>query len=226
MLKKLQFLCFLLIFLFFFSESNAKSFFSKLSDFNQKNVNSLQEVFNNFYTVEKNKLYRSKQLDASTLKFYIKKFGIKTVVNLRGENKNRRWWQREYQATRDLNINFFNIPMSAMWMTSREHLKKLFDIYDDQSLYPILIHCQGGADRTGEAAALWVLEKQGKSKKEALNQLSIKFGHRKYKNSAKDFLIEIWQGRQWAFYEYDPRDYPDCCHKSAFDIETKKLILI
>ncbi|MFA5074835.1 MAG: tyrosine-protein phosphatase [Candidatus Babeliales bacterium] len=225
MLKILRFFSIFLIFSILFAESNAKSLFSKLSDFNKKNVNSLKEVFDNFYVVEKNKLYRSKQLDAKTLKFYINKFGIKTVVNLRGENKNRRWWQREYQVTQDLGINFFNIPMSAMWLTSKENLIQLLNIYDNQNLYPILVHCQGGADRTGEAAALYVLEKQCKGKKEALNQLSIKFGHRRHKNSAKDFLIEIWRGRKWLMEEYDPRDYPEFCHQSVFDRDSRALIL-
>ena len=70
---------------------------------------------------------------------------------------------------------------------------------------PILIHCQWGANRTGEAAAIWKIYKQGESKEKALDQLSIKYGHIKSKNSAKDFFISIWQGRKWLEKQYDPK---------------------
>jgi protein tyrosine/serine phosphatase len=70
-----------------------------------------------------------------------------------------------------------------------------------------LVHCAGGADRTGEASALWVLEIQKKSKKIAKQQLSLKYGHRVYKNSAKDFLIDIWGGKEWLLTVYNPDNY-------------------
>jgi undecaprenyl-diphosphatase len=100
--------------------------------------------------------------------------------------------------------------MSAVVLSSKEDLQTLLEIYDTAPR-PILVHCLGGADRTGEASALWVLEVQKKSKAEALKQLAITYGHRKYVNSAKDFLIQIWGGREWLATTYRPDDYPWFC---------------
>ncbi len=90
-------------------------------------------------------------------------------------------------------------------MSSQEELLILLALYDSTAT-PILIHCLGGADRTGEASALWVIEKQKMSKSKGKKQLSIKYGHRKFVNSAKDYLIEIWQGREWLMKSYNPKN--------------------
>ena len=93
--------------------------------------------------------------------------------------------------------------MSANSIPSKENLLKLLSLYYEAPR-PILIHCQGGADRTGEAAALWVLTQMGQSKHEALKQLALKYGHQESKKPAKAHFIRMWQGRDWAFNEYDP----------------------
>ena len=98
--------------------------------------------------------------------------------------------------------------MRARKLPKKEQIIQLLNIYD-KAPKPILIHCQWGANRTGEAAALWKIYKQGESKEKALDQLSLKYGHIKSKNSAKDFFISIWQGRKWLEKQYDPKNYPE-----------------
>lgn len=184
-------------------------FFNELSKFNKKNKQQVSESFDNFHVVEEGKFYRSQQLSAEVLEKYIKRFGIKTVISLRGDDDTE-WWQKERFAAEHNGALFFSLGMSAIYLTSKSDLTKLLTIYQEAPR-PILVHCIGGADRTGEASALWVLDQQKKDKSEARQQLSIKYGHRKYKNSAKDFLIELWQGRDWAFNVYDHRQYPAIC---------------
>jgi protein tyrosine/serine phosphatase len=174
---------------------------------NSPHWQKFRQTFDNFAVVEPGKLYRSKQLDAKRFDFYIKKYGIKTIVNLRGENPNKKWWQQEKMVTQKNNIKFYNIPMNANKLPKKENVIKLLDIYD-KAPTPILIHCQAGANRTGEAAALWKLYKQKESKQKALEQLNIKYGHLKSRNNAKDFFISIWQGRDWLEKHYDPKKYP------------------
>ena len=120
----------------------------------------------NFYEVEKNTFYRSKQLSDKKLKFYIKKFNIKTIINLRGNNKNAKWWQREKKVTIQKRIHFYNIPMSAKYLPCRPNLLYLLHIYQNAPR-PILIHCLGGADRTGEASAIWLMDQQKKTKRKS-----------------------------------------------------------
>lgn len=192
-----------------FSTHLTAGLLTKLASFNKKNRAKITEFFDNFHIVEEGKLYRTQQLKPNVLKKYLKRYHIKTVITLRGKSakKNQAWWDAEESIVRELGATFIMLPMSATRLSSKEEITALLQAFDTAEL-PILIHCIGGADRTGEAAALWVLECQKESKQKALDQLSIKYGHRKYKNSAKDFLIEIWQGREWLKNNYNPTNYP------------------
>lgn len=163
------------------------------------------KICENFHRVEAGKFYRSAQLSSKRLKKYVLKHGIKTVINLRGEHPEAEWWRAEKKICEHLGVQFFSLPFSAVTLSSKENLIKLLDIYDTAP-YPILVHCFGGADRTGEAAALWCLEKMGQNNKEASHQLAFFYGHIKW--PAKDFLIKIWSGRSWLKNEYDPTKYP------------------
>jgi protein tyrosine phosphatase (PTP) superfamily phosphohydrolase (DUF442 family) len=159
-----------------------------------------------FYEVTPNKFYRSAQMPPDVLKKYIQVYGIKTIVNLRGKNETATWWLQEKAAVEECGVAFFNIAMSAKTIPSKENLNNLLNIYASAQL-PILVHCLGGADRTGEASALWLLYHEGASKDEALNQLSLKYLHFPILYPAKKFFIEIWQGQDWAQNVYNPDDY-------------------
>lgn len=187
----------------------AAGIFDNLSAFNAANRNVVRNQMQNFFEVDPGQFYRSQQLTPVVLKSYLEQYHIKTLINLRGENETR-WYYQEEEVARGSGVIFYSISMSAVVLSSKEDLETLLKIYDTAPR-PILVHCWGGADRTGEAAALWVLEIQKKSREEALKQLSITYGHRKYVNSAKDFLIQIWGGREWLATNYRPADYPWFC---------------
>jgi protein tyrosine/serine phosphatase len=156
-------------------------------------INSFKKLWDNFHTVERGVFYRSGQLKPNHLAKYIKKHGIKTVINLRGENQSCKWWKAEKCVTANLGVKFYNLRFCAQILESKNNLKKLLYLYK-KAPRPILVHCLGGADRTGEAAALWVLEQQHKNKKAALKQLSIRYGYCRFKHPDKYFLVKHWCG--------------------------------
>jgi len=160
--------------------------------------------FDNFSVVQTGALYRSAQLSAHRLNDYIQNYGIKTIINLRGKHPEQRWWQKEQAVAKRNNVNLLNIPTSAKTMTSKKNICAILDAFD-HAPRPILVHCQAGIDRTGEVAALWVLDQQKKSKTEARKQLSLWHGH--IRHPKKDLLIKIWRGREWFYHEYDPQRY-------------------
>lgn len=190
-----------LIFTFIFSNLHAQQ-----TQFKEIRFKFFKNLINNFSTVERGKLYRSRQPPPKMLVYYIKKYGIRTIINLRGANT-QTWYRTEAEIAKRMNVRLYNLKMSAKVLPSKENLLKLLKIYEAAEK-PILIHCKSGADRTGEAAALWNLEQQHQSKQKAMKQLSINFLHFKNKYPAKDFLIKIWQGRQWLEKEYNPSNYP------------------
>jgi protein tyrosine phosphatase (PTP) superfamily phosphohydrolase (DUF442 family) len=178
--------------------------------FYQKSINipikKVCYLVDNFHTVERGALYRSRQLGPKKLTQYVKKYGIRTIVNLRGRNEFSSWWKKELSMADSLGVMFFNISMNSRVLTSKEDLIKLFTLYENAPK-PILIHCFGGADRTGEAAALWVLDQQNKSKHKACKQFSMWFGYFKSRRPAKKFLIKLWKGRSWLENSYKPENY-------------------
>ncbi|KKQ33335.1 MAG: hypothetical protein US49_C0001G0015 [candidate division TM6 bacterium GW2011_GWF2_37_49] len=156
-------------------------------------ISGLKKILDNFHSVEPGICYRSAQLRPKTLARYIKKYGIKSVINLRGENAHSDWWKAEKMVSEELGVTYYNLPFCAKKLEKKHDLKALLHIYKIAPR-PILIHCLSGADRTGEAAALWVLEQQGKSKKEALKQLSLYYRYFRLKRPKKFFLIKHWSG--------------------------------
>jgi len=140
-------------------------------------------------------LYRSAQLSPKRFKNLILRKKIKTVINFRGANK------EEEDICSALKIKYISIPMSSGQLPNPKNLAKLVDSFR-LGERPIYIHCLGGADRTGEAAAIYKLM-EGKSKKEALRQLTPYYLHFPFVKPAKRFFIEIlWQGESWAKNKY------------------------
>jgi protein tyrosine/serine phosphatase len=84
---------------------------------------------------------------------------------------------------------------------------------------PALVHCKSGADRAGLAAGLFVLL-QGGTTKEALRQLSLRFGHIKQsKTGILDAFFLTYareaEGRK-DFLDWVREDYDENALRAAF----------
>jgi len=155
----------------------------------------------NFHTITPGEAYRSAQLDRDELEYFIKKYNIRSIVNLRGENLNKPWYREEAQVSAELNVAHYNISLAASRELDDNDIKELMNIFKSAPR-PVLIHCQAGADRSGLVAAMWrvVVDKEPKS--EAEKQLSILFGHIPIgKTSAMDRSFEKWNPQASAVIE-------------------------
>lgn len=158
----------------------------------------------NFYEIDTGKYFRSAQPSGSDIEEMAHRYGIKSVINLRGENPSEGWYQDEKAMVDNLGLNFVNISMSPSEIPHRKNLLQLLEALESLPR-PILVHCQAGADRTGEASAIYQMIYMGKTKSEALSMLSMKYGHISFAKPAKDYFIkEVWQGRDWAYSDYKP----------------------
>ncbi len=157
----------------------------------------------NFHVVADGRAYRSAQPTADSLASAIEQLGLRTVVNLRGENPDEAWWQQEQQVCESYGVTLVNIRMSAQSLPSREMLLLLYDTFVSAE-YPILIHCRSGADRTGAAAAIWRMM-QGESREAAMGELSPAYFHFALTTPAPDKLVSLFQpDRDWILNEYNP----------------------
>ena len=86
--------------------------------------------------------------------------GFRSLINLRGENADFRWWTTEKRAAQGLNIVHFDVKLSSRNLPSRSGLAALFEAFSAAER-PLLLKCSGGQDRTGLAAALYLLQLKG-----------------------------------------------------------------
>ncbi len=150
----------------------------------------------NVRVLDSGNFIRSAQLKSEKVEKLIKKHKISTVVSLRGEVEGER------EVVEKAGARYVTISMSSRRFPYPEDLNKLLDIYTDLRNYPIYVHCLGGADRTGEASAIYHMLIMKKDQKEALKQLSIRYLHVAGLKPAKRYFIQEWEGLEWARNKY------------------------
>ncbi len=121
----------------------------------------------NFGVVEEGKIYRCGQLDEESLKEITEKYKIKTILSLRGRPPQ---FERNFATANNLKV--FSFWMSARTAPNDEDLEKCLAILNDPENQPILVHCRGGADRTGLMIALQRVLYEGWNLSDAEAELS------------------------------------------------------
>lgn len=134
------------------------------------------QLKHNFDAVIPGEVYRSAQPSPADLARYKQVYGIKTVVNLRGENRGTPWYDAEVDAATRLDIAHVDFRMSARRELSQQQAAELIAILA-QAEKPLLIHCNWGADRTSLAAALYVAAVDKLGEAAAESQISMRYGH-------------------------------------------------
>lgn len=130
----------------------------------------------NFHRVISGQLYRSAQLSPAELERHVRDHGIKTIINLRGENVNAQWYNAEVATAEQLGVEHIDFGMSSGKVLTPERADQLVAIMK-AAPKPILIHCQSGADRTGLVSVLYSQQVAGVDEDVAERQLSVRYGH-------------------------------------------------
>lgn len=147
---------------------------------------------------------------------FLRPHGFSSLINLRGENADFRWWQTEKRVTDALGIVHFDVKLSSRNLPSRSGLAALFDAFE-AAKPPILLKCSGGQDRTGLAAALYLLQREGAA---ALAKAADQFAFWPYLHRPKayqlwlrqfpDYAAREAQGAplaDWVRNRYDPKAF-------------------
>lgn len=129
----------------------------------------------NLHEVEAGRFYRSAQLDAATLDATLKRYGIRTVLNLRGRHAGDAWYDEEVATTTAHGATHLDYAISARRRLTVPQMRELIAIIE-AAPKPILVHCQQGADRTGLVSALYRLSR-GDDAASAAQELSLRYGH-------------------------------------------------
>ncbi|MGQ9812097.1 MAG: dual specificity protein phosphatase family protein [Dissulfurimicrobium sp.] len=146
----------------------------------------------NFHVITPGEAYRSAQMDRDELEYYITKYGIRSILNLRGENADKPWYVEELDVSRAHNVAHYDISLATSRELNSDDVIKLVEIFKTAPR-PILIHCKSGADRSGLVAAMWKVIVDKEPKAEAAKQLSIIYGHMPIgKATAMDHFFDKW----------------------------------
>jgi protein tyrosine/serine phosphatase len=177
----------------------------------------LRILWTNFATVEPGKLYRSNHPTPGNLAAFTRKVGLKTLINLRGQAKNGSDALSRDTAAR-LGLAFHDMAFESRGAPHRDRILRLAEIFAGMEA-PALIHCKSGADRAGLAAGLFILI-QGGTVKQALRQLSLRFGHiRQSKTGILDAFFLTFQrdgeGRK-PFLDWVREDYREDDLRAAY----------
>jgi protein tyrosine/serine phosphatase len=129
----------------------------------------------NWGVVEAGRLYRSNHPLPWQLRAAARRFGLRTVINLRGERTGCGSDRLGRAAAAELGLVHIDAPFESRGAPHKDRILRLAEIFRTMR-EPALLHCKSGADRTGLAAGLWLLL-QGRPPEEALAQLSLWHGH-------------------------------------------------
>jgi protein tyrosine/serine phosphatase len=78
--------------------------------------------------------------------------GVKTVIDLREEGISE---VLEEKLVKNNGMKFLSVPLNGHKAPTEDEIDKILTVLDDQSNWPIYIHCRRGADRTGTVIACY-----------------------------------------------------------------------
>jgi protein tyrosine phosphatase (PTP) superfamily phosphohydrolase (DUF442 family) len=129
-------------------------------------------IYLNIHCVIPGELYRSGQLPAPVLRWFVQAKGIRTVINLRGTMPYQSWYQHERTAVAAAHAQLFDSTIVDSVQIPDAKNMQLFLQQISGLPKPWLIHCEGGAERTSLAVILILLQKPGVSWAELQTQTS------------------------------------------------------
>ena len=147
----------------------------------------VRSVYNNFYDLGSG-LYRCSNPNPWQIRKYHKQYGIRSIINLRGEHSYGSYAYEE-ETCRALGITLHNVRLYSRKAPTVAEVHAMRDLFATLE-YPALMHCKSGADRAGMGAALYRILHLGHPVEAAMAELDWKYGHFKQaKTGVLDFFL-------------------------------------
>jgi protein tyrosine/serine phosphatase len=125
--------------------------------------------------------------------------GVKTVINLRGDQSFGTRWLEE-RACAHHGVKLVDLKLRSRSAPEREELRAARKVIETVE-FPVLVHCKSGADRAGLMSALMLHLRHGVPIADARKQLALRYGHvRQADTGVLDYVFE----RYLAYNEKSP----------------------
>jgi protein tyrosine phosphatase (PTP) superfamily phosphohydrolase (DUF442 family) len=159
--------------------------------------------------------------------------GVKTVINLRG-GKDHGAWPLCRDACQRYGLDYVDMTLRSREAPDKKTLMELLALFESVKT-PAVMHCKSGADRTGLAAALYLLSQPDMDLKKARRHLSLRYGHlRSAKTGILDAFLEAYalEGhanglklKDWIEHHYDQESLQKSFRPSLFaNVLTDRLL--
>jgi tyrosine-protein phosphatase SIW14 len=99
----------------------------------------------------------------------LKILGITTIVDLRGEDREKIAWERK--RAESLGMRFVNIPVSGWSPPTDEQVVQFLSLFRGDPGKKIFVHCRFGDDRTGVFTAVYRMAIEKWSAEQAMNEM-------------------------------------------------------
>lgn len=122
----------------------------------------------------------------------LKKLGISTVVDLRGEGPGKIAWER--RQTEALGMRFLQIPVSGWSPPTDEQVAEFLSLFRENQQQKIFVHCRFGHDRTGVFVAVYRMAIEKWSPEQAMREMYF-FGFNGFWHPAMKSFIKNFPAR-------------------------------
>jgi hypothetical protein len=125
-----------------------------------RSIRTVTDLLYNFHWVVPGEAARAMQDWAGGLSRFLKRRGIRAIINLRGRNQDLSWWQKETAIAKAAGIAHLDAMLDSRKLPTQAMLTCLIAAFD-AAPRPFLLKCSGGQDRTSFAAALYIIHRDG-----------------------------------------------------------------
>jgi tyrosine-protein phosphatase SIW14 len=136
---------------------------------------------NNFHQVDEH-VYRGAQPNGQGFEG-LAKLGIKTVIDLRGERS-------EETAVERAGMRYVRLPWSGYKAPAEAQIAAVLSLLNDNSAWPVFVHCRRGADRTGTAIACYRIAHDHWTNQQALSEAKT-FGMSSMEVAMQRFILNF-----------------------------------
>ncbi len=147
-----------------------------------KDHNFINYFRDNLYEIAPG-VYRGAQPTMGQLKKLRDKLGIKTIINLKHENRDSAYFLFEEERCKELGLKLVNVRISSRSLPSTEQLIEYKRVLEEEMDKPVLIHCKAGADRTSHFCTLYQYFIEKRKMKDTDQLRFFPYGYIKYSNA-------------------------------------------
>ena len=122
--------------------------------------------------------------------------GVKTVLDLRGDSK-----RDSKILAEEAGLHYINLPLADKRYPQPDAAQRFLEIVNDQSIWPVYVHCAGGRHRTGAMIAAYRITIDGWDFDRTYREMKdygfyTRLGHGCYRDYVNDYFRNWQETRQ------------------------------